>query len=97
VDLVRPLRLRRLHRTARRRGILRSTSRKGDGWDNAVAESLFSTLEFECRGLHAFVDAQHVIGEYLDGFYNTKRMHATSDYCSPIEYELMSTLGGRAA
>jgi len=97
VDLVRPLRLRRLHRTARRRGILRSTSRKSDCWDDAVAESLFSTLEFECRGLHAFVDAQHVIGEYLDGFYNTERMHSTSDYCGPIEYEVMSTLGGRAA
>ena len=72
-------------------------SRNGDCWDHAVAESLFSTLEFECRGLHAFVDAQHVIGEYLDGFYNTERMHSTSDYCGPIEYEVMSTLGGRAA
>lgn len=81
-------------------GILRSMSRKGDCWDNAVSESLFSTLEFECRGLHAFVDladAQHVIGKYIDGFYNTERMHSTIDYCSPIEYEVMSTLARRAA
>jgi len=81
-------------------GILRSMSRKGDCWDNSVAESLFSTLEFECRGLHAFVDlgdAQCVIGEYLDGFYNTERMHSTIDYCSPIEYEVISALRGRAA
>jgi putative transposase len=81
-------------------GILRSMSRKGDCWDNAVAESLFSTLEFECRGLRAFLDladAQRVIGEYLDGFYNTERMHSTIDYCSPIEYEVISTLRGQAA
>ena len=81
-------------------GILRSMSRKGDCWDNAVAESLFSTLEFECRGLHVFADladAQHVIGEYFDGFYNTVRMHSTIDDCSPIEYEVMSALADRAA
>jgi putative transposase len=81
-------------------GIVRSMSRKGDCWDNAVAESLFSTLEFECRGLHAFADladAQRVIGEYFDGFYNTERMHSTIDDCSPIEYEVMSALGRRAA
>ena len=81
-------------------GILRSISRKGDCWDHAVAESLFSTLEFECRGLHAFADlddAQRVIGEYFDGFYNIEPLHSTIDYRSPIEYEVMSTLGGRAA
>ena len=81
-------------------GILRSMSRKGDCFDNAVAESLFSTLEFECRGLHAFADladAQRVIGRYLDGFYNAERLHSTIDYCSPIEYEAIWTLGGRTA
>lgn len=81
-------------------GIIRSMSRKGDCWDNAVAESLFSTLEFECRGLHVFAnlaDAQRVIGEYFDGFYNTDRLHSTIDYSSPIEYELTSALSDRAA
>jgi transposase InsO family protein len=81
-------------------GIVRSMSRKGDCWDNAVAESLFSTLEFECRGRHAFADladAQRVIGAFLDGFYNTERMHSTIDYRSPIEYEVMSTLSSQAA
>lgn len=81
-------------------GILRSMSRKGDCWDNAVAESLFSTLEFECRGLHTFADladAQRIIGEYIDSFYNTERLHSTIDYASPIEYEVMSALRGRAA
>ena len=81
-------------------GIVRSMSRQGDCYDNAVAESLFSTLEFECRRLHAFAnldDAQRVIGEYIDRFYNTERLHSTIDYCSPIEYEVISALGGRAA
>jgi len=81
-------------------GIVRSMSRKGDCWDNAVAESLFSTLEFECRGLHDFADlrgAQRVIGDYIDAFYNPERLHSTIDYCSPIEYEVMSAMRGRAA
>ena len=67
---------------------------------SAVAESLFSTLEFECRGLHDFVDlrdAQRVIGDYIDGFYNPERLHSTIDYCSPIEYEVTTALRGRAA
>jgi len=37
-------------------GIVRSMSRKGDCYDNAVAESFFSTLEYECRSLSDFVD-----------------------------------------
>ncbi len=81
-------------------GIVRSMSRKGDCWDNAVAESFFSTLEHECRGLHDFAglnDAHHVIGDYIDGFYNLERLHSTIDYCSPIEFEIASSLRGRAA
>ena len=81
-------------------GIVRSMSRKGDCWDNAVAESFFSTLEHECRGLHDFAglnDAHYVIGDYIDNFYNLERLHSTIDYCSPIEFEIASSLRGRAA
>ena len=39
-------------------GILRSMSRKGDCWDNATCESMFSTLEFGCRGLHDFANLE---------------------------------------
>jgi len=81
-------------------GIVRSMSRKGDCWDNAVAESFFSTLEHECRGLHDFAglnDAHYVIGDYIDSFYNLERLHSTIDYCSPIEFEIASSIGGRAA
>jgi len=81
-------------------GIIRSMSRKGDCWDHAVAESLFSTLEFECRGLHTFAnldDAQYVIGDYIDGFYNSERLHSTIGNNSPIEFEITSTLRNEAA
>ena len=81
-------------------GIVRSMSRKGDCWDNAVAESFFSTLEYECRDLHDFADlsdAQNVFGDYIDGFFNVERMHSTIGYCSPIEFEITSVLRGEAA
>lgn len=81
-------------------GIIRSMSRKGDCFDNAVAESFFSTLEHECRGLRNFVDladAHDVIGEYIDDFYNLERLHSTIDYCSPIEFEIASALRTQAA
>jgi len=81
-------------------GIIRSMSRKGDCWDNAVAESFFSTLEHECRGLHDFAglsDAHYIMGDYIDGFYNLERLHSTIGYCSPIEFEIASALQLQAA
>ena len=60
-------------------GCRRSMSKKGDCWDNAVAESFFSTIEHEClrgatiRGAErAFV----LIGEYIETFYNCTRLHS---------------------
>jgi transposase InsO family protein len=76
-------------------GMRRSMSRKGDCWDNAVAESFFSTFEFECRSLHNFCGldhAQEVVATYIDGFYNPKRLHSTNEYISPIEFEIASAL-----
>lgn len=81
-------------------GIIRSMSRKGDCWDNAVAESFFASLEHECRRLHSFrdsADARRGIASYIDGFYNPERLHSTLDYVSPIEFELHSALQLRAA
>lgn len=81
-------------------GIVRSMSRKGDCYDNAVAESFFSTLEHECRGLNDFADlgdAQVVIGEYIDGFFNITRLHSTIGYISPTEFEIASAVRRQAA
>lgn len=70
---------------------LPSMSRKGNCYDNAVAESFFSTLEHEVRCRYDFLglrDAEQIVGAFIDNYYNRKRMHSTLDYKSPGEYEL---------
>ena len=82
-------------RALKRRSIRCSMSRKGDCWDNAVAESFFATLKREMEdidNLDGWVDANLSIGEYIDGFYNTKRRHSALNYNSPIKFELMHSV-----
>jgi putative transposase len=74
------------------RGIECSMSRSGDCWDNAVAESFFSSLKRELEeidDLESWAGATHYIGEYIDGFYNLQRRHFAINYNSPIEFELI--------
>ncbi len=76
-------------------GIECSMSRKGDCWDNAVAESFFSTLKREMDNLdhlESWEAAKISIAEYIDGFYNLHRRHSALNYNSPIEFELMHSL-----
>ena len=71
-------------------GIIQSMSRKGDCWDNAVAESFFHTLKNEIIGQNKFKtreEAKNVIFEYIEVFYNRIRAHSTNNYLSPVEYE----------
>jgi transposase InsO family protein len=73
-----------------RHGAQCSMSRKGDCWDNAVAESFFSTLDFECESADLFpsrATARHLVLEYILSFYNPTRLHSTLGYRSPAEYE----------
>ena len=82
------------------RGIECSMSRKGDCWDNAVAESFFSTLKRELEGIDDFESrdgATLSIGDYIDGFYNVQRRHSAIDYTSPIEFELIHSAKRAAA
>ena len=68
-----------------------SMSRKGDCWDNAVAESFFATLRVELVDDERYVDnrvAETSIGDYIESFYNAERLHSHLDYVSPIEFEL---------
>ena len=77
------------------RGIRCSMSRKGDCWDNAVAESFFATLKREMENidsLESWVGANLSIGEYIDGFYNPKRRHLALNYSSPLQFELMHSV-----
>ena len=77
------------------RGIECSMSRKGDCWDNAVAESFFATLKRELEGIEAMESrtaATISIGEYIDGFYNLERRHSAINYNSPVEFELIHSV-----
>jgi transposase InsO family protein len=70
-------------------------SRKGDCWDNAVAESFFSTLKREIENidhLESWEIANTTIAEYIDGFYNLHRRHSALNYNSPIEFELIHSV-----
>ena len=71
-------------------GILRSMGRVGNCYDNAMAESFFSTLELELLDLQTFETRQQAkaaIVQFIDGFYNTTRLHLALDYRSPIAFE----------
>ena len=82
----------RMAREARRpaAGLMASMSRKGDCYDNAVAESFFSTLEFELLSRsdwHTREDARLALFRYIEGWYNPRRRHSTLGYVSPAAYE----------
>ena len=69
---------------------LQSMSRKGNCWDNAVAESFFSALKLELVSDERFNSRQQArdsIFEYIEVFYNRSRIHSAADYLSPAEYE----------
>lgn len=72
------------------RGMRCSMSRKGDCWDNAVAESFFHTLKVELiRGtLYATrQEARTAIFEYIEVFYNRQRRHSHLGHLSPEDFE----------
>jgi len=72
-------------------GAVKSMSRKGDCWDNAVAESFFATIKGEMidhEDYQTRAAAIAAIGDYIDGFYNPCRRHSSIGYVSPIEFEL---------
>jgi putative transposase len=73
----------------RQRRIRVSMSRKGNCWDNSVAESFFSTLKTELYPMawRTRADARAAIAHYIDRFYNVRRLHSTLDYRSPAEFE----------
>lgn len=82
------------------RGFECSMSRKGDCWDNAVAESFFATLKHELEnieGMESRAAATLALRDYIDGFYNIKRRHSAINYASPVEFELLHQVNKRAA
>jgi putative transposase len=73
-----------------RHGFVQSMSRKGDCWDNAVAESFFHLLKTEltyhCHWL-TYQAAHRSLFEYIEIFYNRERSHSTLDYATPDQFE----------
>jgi transposase InsO family protein len=69
--------------------VRQSMSRKGDCWDNAVAESFFKTLKSECTDhLHKLnlKQTEMAVFEYIECWYNTRRRHSALNYMTPLEY-----------
>ncbi|MGC8513992.1 MAG: IS3 family transposase [Acidimicrobiales bacterium] len=66
-----------------------SMSRKGNCWDNAVAESFWATLKRELTDDIKWESEQELdsaLFEYIEIYYNRKRLHSTLDYMTPQEY-----------
>ncbi len=72
-------------------GITCSMSRRGNCWDNAVAESFFGTLKVELLyelPLQTRSATRSAVVDYIETFYNVRRRHSSLDYQSPVEFEL---------
>ena len=69
-----------------------SMSRVGNCFDNAAMESFFATLKTECtrQRFATRAQARTTIFEYIEGWYNPKRLHSALDYLSPTEFERQS-------
>ena len=71
-------------------GVTPSMSRRGNCYDNAVAESFFHTLKVEWIRRHRYASrwaAKCMIADYIEEFYNTNRSHSSLGNFSPVEYE----------
>ena len=71
-------------------GVVCSMSRKGNCWDNAVAESFFATVKTELVHRRRFAtraEARDAIFDFVEVFYNRRRRHSTLGYVSPVDFE----------
>jgi transposase InsO family protein len=81
-------------------GMTQSMSRKGNCWDNAVAESFFGTLEQELRPERPwrnFGEARSAVSHYIHHYYNSQRRHSSIGYKTPIEFESLHHQAAAAA
>lgn len=71
-------------------GVTLSLGRKGQCWDNAVSESWFATFKNELvytRPWPTIAGLRSATFEFIEGWYNTRRLHSSLGYRSPAEYE----------
>jgi transposase InsO family protein len=79
-----------VRRLLRKYGLKQSMGRTGNCYDNSAAESFFHTLKVEGvfnQGFKTREEATLCIFEYIELFYNRKRMHSAINYLSPVEFE----------
>ncbi len=77
-------------RTLAGSGIAASMGSRGDAYDNAVTESIMSTIKAELVEREVFGSkdlARLAVFDYIECFYNPQRRHSTLGYLSPIEFE----------
>jgi putative transposase len=85
---------------ARDLGVLRSMGRTGVCWDNAAAETFWSTLKTEFynrRRWHTKADARLAVGAWIEDRYNRRRRHSSNGMLSPVRFEESLTQTAQAA
>jgi putative transposase len=85
---------------ARANGAVLSVSRKGECWDNAVAESFFATIKRELTDTGSWptrAGLRRAVFDYIEGWYNTRRLHSSLGYLSPATYEAIHSHAVRQA
>jgi len=83
-----------LRSLAKEQNLLLSMGHTGSCYDNAVTESFFHTLKTEHVYFHTFDTRQEVrtsIFEYIETFYNQRRLHSALGYLSPVQFEAQLT------
>jgi len=74
----------------KKKGAVQSMSRKGDCWDNAVAESFFHTLKTQYTHHQKFKnenDLKFGLFKYIELYYNRRRRHSANNWRTPSEVE----------
>ena len=77
----------------REAGVVQSMGSVGDAYDNAMCESFFATLECELldrRSFAAVSEARREVFRFIEGFYNTRRLHSALGYESPANFEKLN-------
>ncbi len=86
-------------KTLEEAGVLQAVGRRGDAFDDAVAESFFATLECELLDRRSFRrsdQARLEVFEFIEGFYNPRRRHSALGYVSPERFEEHSVKMGES-
>jgi len=80
--------------TGRRNTLTSEVFKDGDGLDNAMMESFWSSMQIELLNRKKWqtrIELANAIFEYIEVFYNRQRRHSALSYATPHEYDLAHT------